>query len=117
MRIGKFVAIVALAALLVCNALAQINSGTITGVVTDPQKEVVPNAKVQVEEKATGFSYAATTNTDGEFTVPYLKAGTYTVIVTANGFPAFRLTGVNLAAGATVRTDVPLKLQTVATQV
>jgi hypothetical protein len=114
MRIGKLAVIVAL---LACNALAQINSGTITGVVTDPQKSVVPNAKVEVAEKATGFTYSATTNSDGEYTVPYLKAGTYTVSVTATGFPVFRVTGVNLTAGATVRTDIPLKLQTVATQV
>src|SRR5215475_2422797 len=117
MTLGKFVASVALAAVLVCYAPAQINSGTITGVVTDPQKAVVPNAKVQVVEQATGFTYSATTNNDGEYTVPYLKAGAYTVTITASGFPPFRVTGVNLVAGATVRTDVPLKLLAVATQV
>ena len=49
--------------------------------------------------------------------MPYLKAGAYTVTVTAAGFPVFRVTGVNVAAGSTVRTDVPLQLSKVSTQV
>jgi len=117
MRIGNRIAIAAAALLLAFQAAAQINSGMITGVVTDPQKAVVPNAKVQVLEDSTKYSYTATTNGDGEFTVPYLKAGVYTVTVNASGFPAFRVTGVTVAAGATVRTDVPLRLSNVSTQI
>ena len=104
---------------LVCAGLlqAQINSGVITGTVTDPQKAVVPNAKVAVVEDSTKFSYSAVTNGSGEFTVPYLKAGTYTVTVIAAGFPVFHVTGVTVAAASTVRTDIPLQLSTVSTQV
>src|SRR5947208_1932100 len=82
---------------------AQINSGVITGTVSDPKKAVVPGAKVLVVEDSTQFTYSATTNADGEFTVPYLKAGAYSVTATANGFPAFHVTGINIAAGGTVR--------------
>src|SRR5215467_10804657 len=101
-------AICSLAAFLATSARAQINSGVITGAVTDPQRAVVPNARVEVVEDSTKFSNSATTNGSGEFTVPYLKAGTYTVVVTAKGFPAFRLTGVNVPTGSTVRADVVL---------
>src|SRR5437660_2528452 len=106
-------------ALAICAAamFAQINSGVITGLVTDPQKAAVPNAKVEVVEDSTKFSYSATTNSSGEFTVPYLKAGVYTVTVTAPGFPLFRVTDVNVITGSTVRTDVPLQLSKVATEV
>jgi len=45
-------------------------------VVTDAQKALVPNAKVQVVEDATHYAYSAATNGSGEYTVPYLKAGT-----------------------------------------
>jgi hypothetical protein len=110
-------AICSLATFLAKNAPAQINSGVITGMVTDPQGAAVPNAKVEVVEDSTKFSNSAATNDSGEFTVPYLKAGTYTVTVTATGFPVFRVTGVNVVAGSTVRTDVPLRLSTVSTQV
>ncbi len=107
----------AAALLLVLCAFAQINSGVITGIVTDPQKAVVANAKVEVIEDSTQFSYAALTNTNGEFTVPYLKAGAYSVTVTAAGFPVFRLTEVNVAPGGTVRADIALQLSKVSTQV
>jgi hypothetical protein len=52
----------------------------------------VPSAKVVVIEDETKFSYTATSNQSGEFTVPYLKAGAYTVTVAAAGFPTFRVT-------------------------
>ena len=117
MKVGTLIATLALAALLTHNAAAQINSGVITGTVTDPQKMAVPNAKVDVVEDETRFSNSVTTNASGEFTVPYLQAGSYTVTVTAAGFPVFRVTGVNVTAGNTVRTDVPLRLSQVSTQV
>jgi hypothetical protein len=118
MRIGvPLLTIAALAMFAARNAPAQINSGVITGLVTDPQKAAVPNAKVEVVEDSTKFSYSATTNSSGEFTAPYLKAGVYTVTVTAAGFPVFRLTDVNVITGSTVRTDVALQLSKVATEV
>src|SRR5258708_36518922 len=81
--------------LAICSPLpSQINSGVITGAVTDPQKAAVPNAKVEVVEDSTKFSRSATTNNSGEFTVSYLKAGTYTRTVTAAGFPDYKLTRV-----------------------
>ena len=96
---------------------AQINSGVITGVVTDPHKAAVPNAKVEVVEDNTQFSYSATTNSSGEFTVPYLKAGAYTVTITAQGFPVTRVSEVHVITGSTVRTDVALQLSKVSTEV
>ncbi len=98
-------------------APAQINSGMITGIVTDPQKAVVPKAKVEVVEEATQYSYSATTNASGEYTVPYLKAGSYSVTVTATGFPAYRINGVNVVSESTARADVQLRLGTTSNQI
>jgi hypothetical protein len=109
--------IAALLLLTIAALQAQINSGVITGVVTDPHKAAVPNAKVEVVEDSTKFSYSATTNSSGEFTVPYLKAGAYTVTVTAQGFPVTRVSEVHVITGSTVRTDVPLQLSKVSTEV
>jgi hypothetical protein len=99
------------------HAAAQINSGMITGVVTDPQKAVVPNAKAEVIEDATHYSYSATTNEAGEYTVPYLKAGTYSVTVTAPGFPTFRLNGVHVVTDGTARADIQLRMSNAATEI
>ncbi len=106
-----------LTALLATSALAQINSGMITGVVTDPAKSVIPNAKIVVVEDATHYSYSATTNAGGEYTVPYLKAGGYSVTVTATGFPAYRLDGVQVSTDGTTRADVELRLSNTASQI
>ena len=116
MKFGIKVAICALAASFVQTAPAQINSGVITGVVTDPQRAVVPKAKVEIVQDDTHVSHATATNGNGEFTVPYLEAGTYTVIITAAGFPVFRVTKVHVV-NSTERTDVQLQLSKTSTQV
>ena len=66
---------------------AQANAtGTFSGQVTDPTGAPVANAKVKVTQQETGVSVTKTTATDGNYTVPLLKAGTYTLEVTAPGF-------------------------------
>ncbi len=116
-RVGNLVAMCALATVFANTAPAQINSGMITGVVTDPQKAGVPHAKVLVIEDATHYSYSAATNGNGEYTVPYLKAGTYSVTITAPGFPAYRVNEVQIVTDGTSRADVELRLSNNATQI
>ena len=103
--------------LVTTQAWAQINSGVITGVVTDPGKAVIPNAKIVVVEDATHYQYSATTNGAGEYTVPYLKAGSYSITVSAPGFPAYHLQNVNVVTDGTVREDVELKLSATAAEI
>jgi hypothetical protein len=117
MRIRIVFAGLAVLALLAFQVSAQINSGMITGVVTDPQKAVIPHAKVEVVEDATHYTYSAVTTESGEYTVPYLKASTYSVTVTAPGFPAYRLDGVNVVTDGTTRADIELKLATTSAQI
>src|SRR5579863_8484060 len=90
------VAMCALAGFVPKIAPAQINSGVITGVVTDPQRAVVPKAKVEIVQDEIRVSHVTATNGNGEFTVPYLEAGRSTVIITAPGFPLFRFTNVHV---------------------
>jgi hypothetical protein len=114
-RIISFTPVLVL--LLVHATFAQINSGIITGVVTDPQKAVIPKAKVEVVEDATHYTYSVATNESGEYTVPYLKAGAYSVTVSSPGFPAYRVNGVNVVTDNTARVDVQLRLATSATEI
>lgn len=117
MRIkARSVALISLA-VLASQALGQINSGVITGVVTDPQKAVVPHAKVEVVEVETHYTYSVLTNESGEYTVPYLKAGTYSVNVAAPGFPALHLSGVTVVSDGTTRADVELRLSTTVNEI
>ena len=41
-----------------------LNSGTVAGVVVDPNKAVVPNATVTIENSVTGYQRTITTQSD-----------------------------------------------------
>ena len=77
--------LIILFALSTVSIYAQRDLGTITGMVTDPQGTVVPNAKVTITEDATGLSYELQTGATGDYTRPLLKPGTYTITVEAPG--------------------------------
>ena len=65
---------------------AQGGNVAIMGTVMDPSGAVIPSAKVTVTEKSTGVSRSATTNGSGQFNIPSLPPGTYTVNIAAKGF-------------------------------
>src|SRR6185436_13664934 len=71
-------------------ALAQsTTTGAIGGVVTNPNKEVVPGAAVSVKNLGTGKEDSATTDDSGRFKIGNLQPGGYSVTVNASGFGAF----------------------------
>jgi hypothetical protein len=66
---------------------AQVNAtGTFSGTVTDPTGAPVANAQVTVTQEETGISVSKQTAQDGNYTVPLLKPGTYTIQVKVGGF-------------------------------
>ncbi len=76
-----------LASLLVsCVLFAQEFRATIMGRVTDPSGATVANADVQAVNKATQQAYNTTSTDKGDYFIPYVLPGTYTVSVTAPGF-------------------------------
>jgi len=89
-------------------AFAQRDLATLAGTITDASGGVVPNAKVTITETATGQVYSILTNNLGEFVRPALKASTYTVSVSAQGFKTTEQKDVVLTAGE--RTGISLTL-------
>lgn len=89
---------------------AQIRSATITGTVTDSTGGVVPGATVVVTNEATNETTEAVTTDAGQFTVPYLPAGRYTVEASLAGFRPYRETGITLAATESVRVSATLSV-------
>ena len=65
---------------------AQEFRATLTGTVTDPSGAVVPNAAVQAVNNTTQQKYAVATTGKGDYFIPYMLPGTYSVTVTAPGF-------------------------------
>src|SRR5579859_7624450 len=101
-----------LLAMLTCSALAGAQGavGTILGQVSDGTGAVVPGARVTITETDTNVSHSATTGPIGNYTVPYLNPGHYSVQVEAAGFSRTRIQHINLEVDQTVRADAVLKV-------
>src|SRR5687767_11513616 len=71
-------------------ALAQsTTAGAIGGVVSNPNKEVVPGASVTVRNAETNKEDSATTDDQGRFKVVNLQPGTYVVTINSPGFSPY----------------------------
>jgi hypothetical protein len=80
MRKASWVVLLLSFSLCMCAPLfAQKITGTITGVVTDPQGAAVSGAEVTAKNEGTGATRAATTNASGVYVVPDLSPGNYEV--------------------------------------
>ncbi len=82
--------IAALAALLFASiaAFGQSDTGSLSGTVRDQNGAVVPGAAVTAKNQSTGDERATTSNTDGMFSIPALRAAAYTVTATTTGLDA-----------------------------
>src|SRR5215467_5632198 len=67
-------------------AFAQVDTGTISGLVRDTSGGGIPSVQVTVRDEDTGLSTEISTNSTGLFVSPPLRAGTYVVTVRAKGF-------------------------------
>lgn len=89
---------------------AQGPVGTINGTVTDPGGAVVPGAAVVATNNATGQEGKTTSTSAGDYTLPYLPAGTYTIRVTAPGFSTATAENVILRVAQTITADIKLQV-------
>lgn len=65
---------------------AQTNTTGLAGVVTDPSGAVVPQAAVEISNKATGYLRVIKSGPKGEYSFDQIAPGTYTVTVSATNF-------------------------------
>ena len=93
-------------------AWGQIRSSTITGSVTDSSGAAVPEATVTVVNQDTNAVTHTTSGSAGEFTVPYLPSGNYSVQVDKPGFQPKRQTDIVLGSEQSVRVSMALTLGT-----
>src|SRR5260221_3690313 len=97
---------VALVAATALPARAQITTGTLSGTVTDAQGEVSPGATVILTSETQGTKSApAVTNAEGTYTFPALKADTYTIEISMNGFKGLTRKGVKVSGGDKVAVE------------
>lgn len=77
-----------LAVLAAGSLMAQEFRATLTGHIADPAGNGIPNAKVTVKNLATNEEQSQTTNDLGDYTLPLLNPGNYSIRVEAAGFRA-----------------------------
>lgn len=88
--------------------MAQFNSGSITGVVRDPNGAIIPNASVTIINTGTNETRTVQADGDGRYEVPALSTGVYSVEGSGSGFQAQKVSDIRLAVGEKARVDVVL---------
>ena len=91
---------------------AQQVTGIIRGTIFDPSAAIVSSAAITVTQAETGFTRAATSGSQGEFTLVELPVGHYRVEAVAPGFVKFAQDRITLEVNQTVELTVHLKLAT-----
>jgi hypothetical protein len=91
-------------------AFAQVDVTAVSGIVKDPSGAAVPGASVTVLNKSTNSKYEAITSGRGEYGVPALPAGVYSVSVTKTGFKAAKIEGVALQVGLPATVNIDLQI-------
>jgi hypothetical protein len=91
-------------------ALAQVETGSITGTVSDPQGAVVTGAAVTVTS-STGATRSTKTSGDGSFNFSNLNPGRWEVKVEGAGFGT-RTATVDVSVGTRTTLDVQLEVTT-----
>ena len=84
-------------------ALAQANTGQLTGTITDSAGALIPGAEIQLSNDENGQSRTANTDGSGNYTVQSLPVGTYTETINSPGFSSFKAkVTINVGGHATV---------------
>jgi hypothetical protein len=92
-------------------AFAQSNTtGSIGGVVSNPNKEVVPGASVTVKNIGTNKEDTATTDDTGRFKVANLQPGNYSVTISSTGFSPSTMENVVVEIGRETTLEVALSV-------
>ena len=89
---------------------------TLKGRVSDSSGAPVPGVKVEIKNTGTNVAISTVTDSAGQYTVPFLKPGTYSVTVEAPGFKKFVRDGLSLSVGDTVEVDIALEVGAVTEQ-
>src|SRR5437016_2657059 len=111
------ISLVASCLLLIAPVAGQIRSGSIVGAIADKSGSAIAGAQVKITFELTNQSFGTTTNESGEFGVPYLQFGKYTLEVSKEGFNASKVTGIEVATAETIRVPVTLVVGSITTRI
>src|SRR6202030_4055229 len=93
-------------------ASAQIDTGSVVGIVSDPSGAAIPGATVTLSNEASGVSRSVSTNGDGEYQFAAVIPGTYSVQATAQNFESAVSTHVEVDVQSRPAINFTLKVGT-----
>ena len=96
---------------------AQYENGGVVGTIRDPSGAPIAHAKVSVTSAATAAVVHAETNDAGEYDLPQLRVGVYSVAASAPGFSDAVATNITVSVGNRQRIDLALAVGTAQTTV
>jgi hypothetical protein len=89
-------------------AAAQEFRATVRGQVLDSSKGALPGATVSMTNTETNEVATATTNAEGNYTIPFLRPGLYTLTIELSGFQKHTRSGLRLEVNQTATINVAL---------
>jgi hypothetical protein len=110
MKLSRFLAGLFTVCALAAQLVAQSDRGTITGTVTDSSGALIPNVPIVLTNTQTGTKEDTVTTGTGNYTLPGLPVGTYSLFVSYPGFSKYEQTGIEVQVAVTARVDVVLKV-------
>jgi outer membrane receptor protein involved in Fe transport len=81
-------------------AIAQQETATIIGTITDAQRAALPGATISVKNVETGFARTGVSDAEGRFRIAAIPPGAYELSAELQGFGRSVRKGVNLTVGA-----------------
>jgi Carboxypeptidase regulatory-like domain/TonB dependent receptor len=87
---------------------AQVDTGSITGTVSDSSGAVLSGAKVTLTNEGTGATLSVTTGSDGSYTFSPVRIGSYKIDASAQGFKTVTQTHVVVNVSANVLANLKL---------
>src|SRR5712691_11573370 len=94
--------------ILLAPAGAQEFRGTILGRITDPSGAPVAGSSIEALNIETGVKIGSKSNEAGNYQIPFLVPGNYSVLVEHSGFKRIERAGVRVATNTQVTLDLAL---------
>jgi hypothetical protein len=108
MRATRWLQLIASVLVLASLAFGQVGNSSVTGIVLDQAGAVVAGATVEAKNAETGVIYRGVTTNTGNYTIPGVPVGTYTVSVALKGFKTYSHPNLALASSSVLKEDVNL---------
>src|SRR6266853_715045 len=90
--------------------IAQTPSASVVGRVVDATGAVIPGVKIKISNLDTNQSHDALTNGVGDYTVPYLNPGRYSLEAQGEGFRIYKLAQFALDLDQSLRLDIRMEI-------